>query len=327
MKFAFQEYWIWLLGIPVSLGIMFLVYKRVGQIIDTWFSKDQYARSYPFLKFILRGLSFSLLFVALMGPYSETREEQVSIMGREVYIILDVSASMNATDVHPSRLSKAKQELKKLVDHLKGDKIGLIVYTEHPYNQCPLTQDHEAVELFIDLAQTDQFVQTGTQLRSALVMALDRFQHTPKDASQISRAIVLVSDGEDYGGGYTYLFHRLKSQNIKVFPVGVGTETGAPVPISPNSRDYKRMEDGSVVISRLIDDDLKKIANEFGTTYVKLDDDMKGMDELISQIYSMTATPLEVSIEQVANNRFQFFLFAAIIFLFISMVIMPIRKV
>lgn len=327
MKFAFQEYWIWLLGIPVSLGIMFLVYKRVGQIIETWFSRDQYARSYPLLKFVLRGLSFALLFVALLGPYSETREEQVSIMGREIYIIMDVSGSMNATDVHPSRLTKAKQELKKLVDHLKGDKIGLIVYTEHPYNQCPLTQDHEAVKLFVDMAQTDQYVQTGTRLRSALVMALDRFQNTKRDASQISRAIVLVSDGEDYGGGYTYLFHRLKEQNIKVFPVGIGTETGAPVPVSPNSRDYKRMEDGSVVISRLIDDDLRKIANEFGTTYVKLDDDLKNMDELITQIYSMTATPLEVSIEQVANNRFQFFLFAAIMFLFVSMIVMPIRKV
>ena len=150
-KFAFQEYWIWLLGIPVSLGIMFLVYKRVSQITQTWFSVDQYARSLPFLKFILRGVAFILLFIALLGPYIETREEQVNIMGREVYIIMDVSASMNATDVHPSRLSKAKQELKKMVDHLKGDKIGLIVYTEHPYNQCPLTQDHEAIKLFIDM--------------------------------------------------------------------------------------------------------------------------------------------------------------------------------
>ncbi|MCI4668905.1 MAG: VWA domain-containing protein [Bacteroidia bacterium] len=327
MKFAFQEYWIWMLGIPVSLGIMFLVYKRVGQIIQTWFSSDQYARSYPFLKFILRGSSFALLFIALLGPYSETREEQVSIMGREVYIILDVSASMNATDIHPSRLSKAKQEIKKLVDHLKGDKIGLIVYTEHPYNQCPLTQDHEAVKLFIDMAQTDQYQQTGTQLRSALVMALDRFQNTQKDASQISRAIVLISDGEDYGDSYTSLFHRLKDQNIKVFPVGIGTAAGAPVPVAPNSRDYKRMKDKSVIISRLVDDDLRRFANEFGTTYVRLDNDLKNLDELISQIYSMTATPLEVSIEQVANNRFQFFLFAAIILLFASMIVMPIRKV
>ncbi len=327
MKFAFEEYWIWLLGIPVSLGIMFLVYKRVGQITDTWFSADQYGRSYPFLKFVLRGSAFTLMFIALMGPYIETREEQVSIMGREVYIIMDVSASMNAADIQPSRLTKAKQELKMLVNYLKGDKIGLIVYTEHPYNQCPLTQDHEAVKLFIDMAKTDQYVQTGTQLRSALVMALDRFKNTLKGASQVSRAIILVSDGEDFGGGYTSLIHRLKSENIRVFPVGIGTEEGAPVPVQPNGRDFKRLEDGSVVISRLEDENLKAMAREFGTTYICLDSDLKNLEPLKNQIYSMTATPLEVSIEQVANNRFQFFLFSSIILLFVSMVIMPIRKV
>jgi len=329
VKFAFPEYWIWMLGIPVSLGIMYLVYKRVSQIIFTWFSKDQYERSFPLLKFGLRALAFVLLFMALLGPYQSTSEEQVNIMGREIYLLLDVSASMNATDIQPTRLERAKLELQKLVDQLKGDKLGLILFTENPYVQCPLTQDHEAVKLFIQMAETEQFTQTGTQFRNALALALDRFNHIEMESQQISRAVVIISDGEDHGDSYASLIERMKRQGIKVFTVGIGTDEGAPIPVSIQSSNpsYKRQEDGEVVISRLEDDALREIGKAFGTEYLRIDQDMVSTEKLEGQIYDITASALETSIEQVKNNQFQVFIFISVVLLVASMFIMPIRKV
>lgn len=328
MKFAFPEYWVWMLGVPVSLGILFLVYKRVSQISATWFSPDQYARSYPFTKFTLRALGFLMLFMALIGPYWSTSEQQINILGREIYILLDVSGSMNCRDVQPSRLERAKQELKKVISHLKGDKIGLILFTESAYVQCPLTPDHEAVKLFIDLAKTDQYAQTGTQFRRALTRALERFRNTPQVDEKVSRAIILISDGEDFGDSYASLIERLKRSNVKVFPVGVGTYAGGPIPESADDENnFKRRKDGTMVVSRLIDENLKEIAQTFGTEYLRISQPTDDLVALETQIYNMTASPLEASIEQVENNRFQAVLFIAVLLLLASLFLMPIRKV
>lgn len=317
-----------MMGVPVSLGILFLVYKRVIQISTAWFSPDQYARSYPFTKFALRASGFLLLFAALIGPYWSTSEQQINILGREIYILMDVSSSMNTRDVQPSRLDRAKQELKKVIDHLEGDKIGLILFTESAYVQCPLTPDHDAVKLFIDLAETEQYAQKGTQFRRALTRALERFRATPQVDEKVSRAIILVSDGEDFGDSYASLIDRLKRANVKVFPVGIGTYGGGPIPQdADDDQNYKRRPDGTMIVSRLIDENLKEIAQTFGTEYQRISQPTDDLVALETQIYNMTASPLEASIELVENNRFQAVLFLAVMLLLASLFLMPIRKV
>ena len=329
MNVVYPQYWIWMLGLPVSIGIMFLVYKRVNQIIDIWFSEDQYERSRPLTKFFLRSAGFILLFVGLLGPYWGNYEQKIGVVAREFYIVMDVSASMNAEDIKPSRLERMKRELKQLIAKLKGDKIGLILFTENAYVQCPLTHDHEAVSMFLDMAETEQFAQTGTQFRSALATAMDRFVNTESSDPNTSRSIILVSDGEDFGDTYASLIERLKDARIEVFTVGVGTYEGAPIPqkTEQNIQSFKRYEDGTMVISRLVDEDLKSIASEFGTHYVSLDEPYDNLGELERQIYSLTASPIEAQMEKVENNRYQIFLFFSVIFLFSSMFLMPIRKV
>ena len=329
MKVIFPEYWIWLLGIPLSIGILFLVYKRVALITETWFSSDEYERSYPMIKFGLRVAGFVLLFMALVGPYWGEKEGESNLLGREIFILLDVSASMNAEDIKPSRLEKAKRELKMVINHLDGDKVGLILFTESAYVQCPLTHDRQAVSLFLDLAETRQFAQTGTQYRSALATAMDRFLNGSPESANTSRGIILVSDGEDFGDTYASLIERLKQSDVRVFPVGVGTYEGAPIPqfVNNKKKGYKRFEDGTVAISRLIDDDLQNLANEFGTRYIRLSNPTESLSELEKDIDDLASSPLDTQVAKVKNNKFQVFLFFSVMSLFVSLFLMPIRKV
>jgi len=328
MKFVYPSYWLWWLVLPVSLGIIYLVYRRVAFIIDSWFEPGTYARSYPRLKFLLRSGAYLLLFVSLLGPYWGRSEEQLPVLGREIYLLLDVSASMNAEDVQPSRLEKARQELKRLVEEMKGDKIGLIVFAENAYVQCPLTTDYHAVKLFLDLAGTEQFAQTGTNFRSALGVALNRFSKLEEDNEQVSRAIVLVSDGEDFGGKYTSIIDRLRQNNVRVFTVGIGSTEGAPVPhLEKGVRlGYKTYEDGTRVISYLQEESLQEIARVSGTPYLRIDDAAQSLDPLIEKLKQSSVSPLDSRIEQVKSNKYQFFLGASILLLLLSLFLMPIRK-
>jgi Ca-activated chloride channel homolog len=328
LEFAFPQYWIWTLAIPVSMGIIFLVYRRVDHITRTWFGQEEYKRNHPLLKFVLRAVAFVFLFIALVGPYWREKERKVSIMGREIYLLLDVSSSMNAQDIRPSRLEKARQELKQLVYSLRGDKIGLIVFSEYAYVQCPLTRDYRAVSLFLDMVETDQFAQTGTQFRSSLATALERMTSVEGRSDNVNRAIVLVSDGEDYGDTYASIIDRLLQSNIKVFTVGIGTPEGAPVPqfVNKEQQGYKTYPDGSTAISRLLDEHLIDIAQQFGTEYIAIDAPYKRLDGLVEQLLLLTSSPLESKIEKVENNHYQLFLFVSLFCLLFSLFLMPIRK-
>lgn len=298
-------------------------------MITSWFSEEQYERSHPMGKMILRMAGFVLIFASLIGPYLIQEERDVPRVGRDIFFLLDVSASMNAGDLKPTRLEKARRELRRLIGNLEGDRVGIVAFTDVGYVQCPLTEDISAALTYLDLLETSQFAQQGTQFRSALSVALDRFQsleeHHP---DRRARVIVLLSDGEDHGDRYTSLINRLKQSDVKVFPIGIGTREGAPVPSDPAEPQggYLRTQEGQMVISRLQDEGLKELASEFRTSYVTMTDDRDHLDLLEEQLYSMSASPLERNMQAVAGNQFQIPLFFAVILLFGTLFLMPIRK-
>jgi len=262
-----------------------------------------------------------------MGPFWGSKQERMNALAREFYILLDVSASMNAEDIRPTRLKRVKRELHQLSNKLEGDKVGLILFTENAYVQCPLTLDHEAFLNFLDMAETYQYAQTGTQFRSALATAMDRFSKSDSTERNISRSIILISDGEDLGDTYATVVERLKDANIHVFTVGIGSYEGAPVPDpDPKNKGYKRNEDGTTVISRLVDDDLFSISKEFNTDYVNLTSSDQNMSDLEEQIYQLSSSPIEARTGRIENNRYQVFLFFSIVLIMMSLFIMPIRK-
>ena len=328
MKFVFPENGLWILLMPVSIGIIYLVYRRVKGITNSWFDPKEIRWNFPQLKFWLRFFALILTLISLTGPYLSEGEQEVDVLGREIYLLLDVSSSMNATDIKPSRLEKAKRELKILIEALKGDRIGLIVFTDYAYVQCPLTSDYQMLITFLDLVKTDQFNQTGTQYRNALAASLDRLVNMDANGQAVNKGLVLISDGGDFGDTYTSIIDRLKQKQIKLYPVGIGSYEGTTIPSDPLFPQGAKMrdEDGAPVISYLIDEPLKLMAREFGTKYLTISESYMGLDALEKQLMKLDASPYATQLQLVEKNQYRLFLLPACICLFISLIIMPIKK-
>ena len=325
---AFPENLIWWWIIPLGIGLIILIYIRSRKTVKSWFSRGEYIMATPWLKLILRVVGFIFLFVALIGPFWGRVEREVTVQSRDVFILLDVSASMNAEDIRPSRLDKIKSDLRKMINDLKGDRMGLIVFTRYAYVQCPLTQDHKTVELFLDLVETNQFSNTGTNFRAALTSALDRFVNTEQQSANASRSIVLISDGEDFGDNYGSVINRLKKEQVKVFPVGIGTYRGSKVPnlVNGEKKGYKSQQDGSPAISVLKDDHLSELAETFGTQYHKIDDGIDNLDPVVDQIKLQASASVDTKQAKLEYNWYWFFLILALIPLIFSLFWMPIKQ-
>ena len=328
MKFFFLHNWPWLCILPVLIGALFLVYRRVKEITGSWFEPPHYQMSYPGVKLGLRTVGLVLMLIALMGPYLQQVEKEVTVLGREVYFLLDVSASMNCEDLQPSRLEKAKAEIAQCIRHFRGDKVGIIAFGDYAYVQCPLTRDYQAALLFLDMLNTRQYAQTGTQFRNALAVSLDRLLKTPSQGPRTQRAVVLISDGEDFGDNYLSLLDRLKRSNINLYTVGVGRVEGSMIPKwqGTQKKGIFTQPDGNPILSRREDQSLKKIANYFGTEYVPLSHNYADLAALETQLQSVKANAFSYREELIENNLYAVFLIFALLCLVTSLFILPMTR-
>jgi Ca-activated chloride channel family protein len=325
------DYWpfiLVMLPVLVMVGVIFFKSRRAMRI---WFEPQDYMFFAPEVKLAMRGMAAMLFVVALLGPYWGRTEREVPIRGREVYILIDVSASMNCEDIQPTRLQKVKRELKKMIGQMDGDRVGLIVFTSDAYVQCPLTSDLNAATLFLDLVGTAQFSNSGTSFREALQTALARFsaQNDSLDVNKkTSRSIVLISDGEDFGESYTSVVGRLKDQGVTVFTVGVGTYAGAQVPDyrSGQKVGYKRGKDGGQALSQLKDETLQEIAQTFGTDYYTIDDQFDNFDPVLDQIKMLSSQELDREKRLAEVNQYQWFLVVGVLLLIITLFWMPVAN-
>lgn len=323
------DYWPFVLvmvPVFVMIGVIFFKSRRAMKI---WFVPADYTIDAPELKLVFRGLAAFLFLIALLGPYWGRTEQEIPTRGREVYFLIDVSASMNCEDLQPTRLQKVKRDLKKMIGQMEGDRIGLIVFTSDAYVQCPLTSDLNAANLFLDLVGTAQFSNSGTSFREALQTALVRFKES-EDSTQVnqklSRSIVLISDGEDFGESYSSVIGRLKDQEITVFTVGVGTYAGAQVPEyrSGQKIGFKKTQDGGPAMSLLKDATLQEISTNFGTSYQVIDDQFDNFDPVLDQIKLLSAQELDREKRLAEVNHYQWFLGLGILLFMATLFIMPI---
>ena len=212
-------------------------------------------------------LGVLLLAVALVGPRFGTKLREVTREGIDLVIALDVSASMMAEDVAPNRLDRARNEVKKLLDELNGDRVGLVTFAGDAFIQCPLTTDYSAVRLFLDVADPSLIPTPGTDFGAALNMAIQAFQggdeasETSTDAR--TRALLIVSDGENHVANVDQLLAQARVSNIVVFTAGVGETDGVPIPVYRNGRriDFKKDRQGRVVSTRLEEESLQRLAD------------------------------------------------------------------
>ncbi len=272
-----------------------------------------------------RFLYFSMLILifSASGPQIGTRLAPLDRKGIDLVFAVDVSTSMNAEDVKPSRLEKAKFEISQMIRQLKGDRISLIVFAGSSHMYLPLTTDYEAARLFLDQIDTNMIPTQGTALSSALQTGLSAFT---EDESKY-KVLVLVTDGEDHEGQAIDLASKASDRGMIIHTVGVGTESGSLIPVIGKNgiRDYKRDNTGRLVTSILNENILNEIANAGNGTYVRFDNKPANFRSIMNAIDSMEKRSLKSHIYSEYEDRFQSFAFISM-GLMIAGMLLPTRK-
>ena len=266
------------------------------------------------------GLLF-LIFSAA-GPQIGTRVAPIERKGVDLVFAVDVSESMNAEDIKPSRLEKAKFEISQIINQLKGDRIGIIVFAGSSHLYLPLTSDYEASQLFLDALDTKMIPNQGTDLSTALKTAMNVFNNEDDKF----KVMVLVTDGEDHEGEAIELASTALNNGIITHAVGVGTVKGSLIPINNgSSNNYKRNKNGTLITSKLNENTLIELASAGGGIYSRFNNRDSKYKEIMSAIDNMEKRSIETHIYSEYEDRYQFF--ATISFLFLTAgLIMPTRK-
>ncbi len=213
----------------------------------------------------LAGLGLALMALGLSQPQCGGRSKLVKRQGIDVVVVLDASRSMLARDVQPSRLERAKLELTHLLESLKGDRVGIVVFAGEAFVQCPLTSDYEAAKLFLRAVNPDDLLQGGSNIGEALEVAKDVFESADRGAKE--RVVVLLSDGEDFGGEVGAATARLNDAGVRVYAIGIGGERGEPIPVFNKRGEqtgFKKDSAGNTVMTRLNRAGLQLIADGTG---------------------------------------------------------------
>jgi len=227
------------------------------------------------LKFVLILLAIAGGVLAIMNLRQPADADSISRKGIDVVIALDVSKSMLATDLQPSRLERAKQFITKLMSEMPNDRIALVLFAGKAYMQMPLTTDHSAAQMFVSSAGPNAVPQQGTVISEALKMSANAFN----TADRRYKAVVLISDGEDHDPEADQTSKELAEQGMMINTVGIGSPEGANI-FDPSTGENKRDEIGNLVVTKLNEDELKLLAENTNGVYVRL----QGSDEAVATI-------------------------------------------
>ena len=267
------EYLVGLLGLPILLALLWLLLqwkKKTAARMGDPALISLLIDSFSSVRFLVKASIVLLAFVIIvLGAANLQRPgsmENVQRKGVDVMLVLDVSKSMLARDIKPSRLEKAKQFLLRLTDQLENDRIGLILFAGRAYLQMPLTSDHGAARMYIENASPDAVPTQGTVFGEALSMAKMAFN--PKERKY--KSIVLVSDGEDHDPEAAKVVKELADNGIMINTVGIGSPDGSPIE-DPTTGELKKDAEGHTVISKLNEAELQSLANATNGQYIRLD--------------------------------------------------------
>ena len=262
----------------------------------------------------LRVLYFVLFLVALLGPLMGKATKEIQAVGKDIFILVDLSQSMNANDVQPSRLEKVKYELKDIVKSFSSDRIGLIIFSSEAFIQSPLTYDQSALNMFIDALNTSLVPNSGTDFTPALRLALEKFEKDEENPSQQkSKVLLLISDGEDFGDDISAVSEKIQQSGIRLFTLGVGTEQGSQLVVRGVPKTDRS---GNVVISKLKPQALQQLANQTNGQYFEISGRQDDTERLISSVGQIEGELRDSrQIDASANKYFYFLLLGVGLFL------------
>ena len=329
MKFAnpYLLNLLWAL-IPV-FGIMVYGIRKRKKILSGFAKADMVSLIIPgfdpkrrWVKAVLITIGLGFSIVALAEPQLGYKWEKTTQKGVDIMIALDCSKSMLAQDIKPSRLERAKREIIDLLHMMKSDRAGLVAFAGRAILQCPLTLDHEAFNIFLKVLEPGFLPVGGTNLNAAIKTCYDGFEKE----SDTEKAIIIITDGESTSGNVEAVAKEMASQGIKIFSIGVGDLQGAPIPDEKGG--FKKDVSGNIILSKVDEKGLEKLAAMTGGTYVRsvagdMDLDLIYKDKIFGTMERKTLTSGK---KKVWENRYQWFLFPCLVLLLIEFILSSKKK-
>ena len=308
----------------VIVGIYLVASRRRKRELDRYGSSELLAALMPEVSPLRPALKFWLTFVALCfmvlvlaRPQFGSKMETIKRQGVETVIALDISNSMLAEDVAPSRLEKSKNVVSKLVDSFTDDKIGLIVFAGEAYIQLPITNDFISAKMFLESIDPSLIERQGTNIKAAIDMATRSF--TPREG--VGKAIIIIPDGENHEGGAKEAAKAAAEKGMMVFVMGVGSPEGAPIPAG-RSNDFRRDKEGNVVITKLGEQMCQEIAAAGNGVYIRIDNTNNAQKLLQKEIDKLAKADMETTTYSEYNEQFMVMAWIAFILLLIEMLVM-----
>ena len=270
----------------------------------------------PAAKFWTLEAALALLIVMIARPQMGTRISHDKRTGIETIIAMDISNSMLAEDVAPSRLDRTKMMVENLVDNFTDDKIGLIVFAGDAFVQLPITSDYVSAKMFLSDIHPSLMATQGTDIATAINMATNRFTQQ----QGVGKAIIVVTDGEDHEGGALEAAKDAKKKGMRVYVLGVGSPNGAPIPLG--NGNYMKDRTGNTVMTKLNEEMCRQVAEAGGGAYIHVDNNSNAQQQLDNELSKLTKKEMQSTIYSDYDEQFQAFGIIALLLLIIEICIL-----
>jgi Ca-activated chloride channel family protein len=282
------------------------------------------SKSKPILKFYLVLAALLILVIVIARPQFGSKLDTVKRKGVEIIIALDVSNSMMAQDIQPSRLERAKMGIAQLIGNLQNDKVGMIVFAGEAYIQLPITSDYVSANMFLQNINPNMVPVQGTAIGSAIDLASRSFTQDEKT----SKTIIVITDGENHEDDAIEAAKRAAEKGIIVNTIGIGSTNGTPIPVSEKAGDQNFMKDrqGQVIVSKLDETGLSQIANAGNGTYVRAGVSQNAVKLMLDKIQALNKTEMESQVFTAYDEKFQYLAALAFIILIIELFLLEKRN-
>ena len=316
--------WSWLFLLIILIAILFIfdsVWKTKTQKL--FFLKPNLERLSPnisslkpIIKTFIILIGTSMLIIAMVNPKIGTKIETFQRLGVDIVFAVDVSKSMLAEDITPSRIEKSKQLVSQVINNLGGDRIGIVAYAGKAFPQLPLTTDYSSAKMFLQNMNTDMLSSQGTAIDEAIKLSSTFFD---QDQST-ERLLFIVSDGEDHNDLSFDMADLAAKNNITIYSIGVGTEKGSPIPIKKNGivMNYKKDINGEIVITKLNKNYLEKISDKTGGKFIEGSVTDNVINDVIEILEKTEKKEFDTQKFSEFQDQFQWFIFAGLILIVID---------
>lgn len=327
-KFANPQFLYLLLLLPLLAGLYIWAGIRRRRRLKEYGDPELLEALMPAASVSRQSLKFWLLFAAfglccflIARPQFGSKQETVTRTGIETVIALDISNSMLATDVTPSRLEKSKRIISNLVDQFKDDKVGMIVFAGDAFVQLPITSDFISAKVFLSSISTSLIARQGTDIKAAIEMACRSF--TPNEG--VGKAIIVITDGEDFEGGAIEAATAAADKGYKIFVLGVGSTSGTPIP-GERDGEYRKDKEGNVIVTRLNEQMCRDIAAAGNGAYFYVDNTNAAEKALQKEIDKLAKSDVETTIYTEYDEQFQLIAWFILVLLALELIVSESRN-